>query len=594
MVIENKYLRKAIKKAGYVVIVKNYNMTDKSSKLSYISPNAVMLGMNVEMLNKGMKLTEDYIFPEDRQKVISTIYNAIEAKVSDYVHEYRMVGDDGKLYKVTNEICIAEESDNMVVVECYIRNASDETADTKEDDNHKQHMAADHKPVAADKAPDMAKLDTRLEELMNTVAKLSGLYSVFVSIDGKVVFNPTGPAVNLGDFFDLFEKPSYKEYYKYIKQVMLEKNEPVILEREEGGLGKISAAPIYLDDMISGFWILGSYTEEETAKLKEISESQWKIAKFFSEYLRKSKAIEVEVAKSRGAGQKLREELARQNIINNALSKINSKINESIDQVIDETIREVGVHLDVNKVFLYTFGKSQDKDYTLRSYWDVSGEAPDDELLYTLPERMFVVRDGIRRGEGRYFVDNTNMTHDAKINIMRYNFKAVIVYPIYVNERPYGALFFAECKTERVWTKEELRFSESISLLIQNMLENAEGDDNVRNVNKHLIETYNSFNVGIFVRDARSGKVLFSNDKMNEILGYNFTGGDSRVILTDLHDRFDNITGMRKPFITKEKVTNWRSYIKALDDIMDITEIQIEWLNGEQASLIILRRANDL
>jgi transcriptional regulator with GAF, ATPase, and Fis domain len=261
--------------------------------------------------------------------------------------------------------------------------------------------------------------------------------------------------------------------------------------------------------------------------------------------------------------------------------------------VINETIRDVGVHLDVNKIFLYTYHKKHDKAYVLRNYWDVSGEAPDDELLYTLPERMFMVEDGIKVGEGRFFVDNTNMTESSKLNLMRYNFKAVIAYPIYLNGNMYGMLFFAEAKAERVWTKEELRFSQSISLVIQSMLENAEGDDNVRNVNKHLIETYNNFDVGIFVKDAATGKVLFSNAKMNTMLGHDFTGGDSKSVLTDLHDRFDNITGMRRPFLTKQRVAKWKSYIQVLDDIMDITEIQIEWLKGEQASLIILRKPKD-
>ena len=126
------------------------------------------------------------------------------------------------------------------------------------------------------------------------------------------------------------------------------------------------------------------------------------------------------------------------------------------------------------------------------------------------------------------------------------------------------------------------------------MLENAIGDDNIRNVNKHLIETYNNFNVGIFVRDTYSGQVLFSNKKMNELMGYDFTGHDSRELITDLHDKYDNLDGVRKPFITKDRVVNWRRYIQKLDDIMDIVEIQIEWTSGEAASLIILRKAKDL
>jgi hypothetical protein len=99
--------------------------------------------------------------------------------------------------------------------------------------------------------------------------------------------------------------------------------------------------------------------------------------------------------------------------------------------------------------------------------------------------------------------------------------------------------------------------------------------------------------VGIFVRDAYSGDVLFSNKVMNEMLERDFVGGNSREIITDLHDRFDNTDGMRKAFITRNKVNTWRSYIKRFDSIMDITEISIEWLNGEPASLVVLRDAKD-
>jgi hypothetical protein len=81
---------------------------------------------------------------------------------------------------------------------------------------------------------------------------------------------------------------------------------------------------------------------------------------------------------------------------------------------------------------------------------------------------------------------------------------------------------------------------------------------------------------------------------MNELIGYDFVGRDSREIITDLHDKFDNLDGVRKPFITKERVVNWRRYIQKLDNIMDITEISMEWLSGEAASLIILRKAKDL
>lgn len=595
MILENKYLRKAILKAGYVVIVKSCHVKERKSKLEYISPNASMLGMNVELLNKGMKLTEDYIYPEDRQKVIQTVLAANENEVRDYVHEYRMVGDDGKLYYVSNEISVSEVKDDYITIEFYIKDIGDKKkySDTPANISTLEEKSQEKQEDLGDILDDMSLKD-KIETIMKVFSGLSDLYSVYVDLDCKIKFPPVGPSTNMGDFYDLFEKPSYKEYFKYIKQVVINNDAPTILDREEGGIGKISAAPIRLGEQILGIWILGSYTETETEKLKKIYENHWVIATLLSDYAYKNAMIDREIAKSRGAGAKLREELARQNIINEALSKINSKLVDNVDSIVEETIKDAGIHMNIDKVFIYTMAKGNSEEYKLRSYWDATGEAPSEDLYKTLPGRMYLIEDNIKDGQGVYMVDSSVMTEDDKLNIMRFNFKSVLAYPLYLNNKIYGTIFFAVSRMQRLWTSDELRFTKSIALVVQNMFENAEGDENIRSVNKHLISTYNNFKVGVFVRDTYSGEVLFSNSKMNEMLGYDFTGGDSRIILTDLHDRFDNITGMRKPFITKEKIVNWRSYIKSLDDIMDITEIQIEWLKGEAASLIILRKAKDL
>lgn len=134
MVIENKYLRKAIEKTKYIVLVKRYIIDMPGSSLVYVSPNASEIGMNVEMLNKGMKLSEDYIYPSDREMVMKTIHNAIDNRVQDYVHEYRMVGDDGVLRQVRVNICIevVSEEENTYEVEFYIRDISAEKEEEKQ------------------------------------------------------------------------------------------------------------------------------------------------------------------------------------------------------------------------------------------------------------------------------------------------------------------------------------------------------------------------------------------------------------------------------------------------------------------------------
>ena len=586
MVLENIYLKIALAKVGCVVIVKTCFKQGRKSKLEYISPNASTIGMNVELINKGLKLTEDYIHPEDREKVITTVKEAAKAKLESYVHEHRMVGDDGNIFSVSNDICITEETDECFKLEMYIMPAQNrnEVAENVPDAESHEFEKMDYGIMSENKI---------LESSINMFAKLTQLYSTFVNLEGQVVTSPVGPNTNLGDFYDLFEKPAYKEYYKAIKHNALSNEGPVIMDREEGGVGKICVAPIYVNGEALGLWILGSYTAKETEKLMNIYKMQWTLAGMIADYMEKVMSSSVESAKARGAGVKLREELARQNIINEALSKVNSSLMDSVDKVISETMRDVGVNMDVEKVMLYLVNKGDSDKYVLSNYWDAGGDAPGRELKVGIPRRSHIAQNEFKNGKEQFVIDSTNMTAEYKLGLMHYGMRAIIVQPIVMNNEIRGMIMFAECKSERVWTKEELRFSKSITLVIQNMLNNAYDDDNVRNVNKHLIDIYNAFKVGIFVRDAHTGEVLFSNKAMDKMLGYEFKGRDSRDLITDLHDRFDNISGMRKPFLTKNKETSWRCYIQKLDAIMDINEIKMKWLNGRPASFIVLRKAKD-
>ncbi|MBQ9277235.1 MAG: GAF domain-containing protein [Lachnospiraceae bacterium] len=591
MLFENKYLLKAISKSGYVIIVKEYSPDDGKFTLRYISPNAAIIGMNPEMVTKGLKLTDDYIYPEDRDKVKAVIHDAIETKVKDYAHSYRMVGDNAEIFDVINEVSISEGKDGNIILEYYISKKEDKKDKKKKHDG----LGKKHKKAAnLEEGFELIKNDEKLEDALRAFSDIAGLYSAYIGLDGKMIYNPTGPDANLGVFYDLFENPKYHENFNILKEEIIETEEPTVRAMSISNKGNVMAAPIRMNNKINAIWIVAAFSDEENERLKAYFQNFCDVAEFISDYVEKKLAAEIEIAKTKGVGAKLREELAGQNIMTNALSKINSNLYNSVNEVIEETLGEVCNHLNLGEAFVYTRSKHNVKEYKIRNYFNITGRQPDSDLLETLSGNMYIVEQNIKNGGGIHLVDNANYTRESKLSIMRYNLKAVVAYPIYLKGKLNGVVFFAEDRNERVFSKEDLRFLKSISLIIQNMIENAVGDDNIRNVNKHLIETYNNFDVGVFVRDTYSGEVLFANKKMNELVGCDFLGMDSRMLINDLHDRFDSISTMRKPFIDKEKVTNWRSYIEKLDQIMDITEIKMEWLDGEPASLIILRKANDL
>ncbi|MBR4515591.1 MAG: PAS domain-containing protein [Lachnospiraceae bacterium] len=597
MIVENTYLRKALEKSGYVVMVLSGNGKDRYRSLDYISPNASMLGMNAELLNKGLKLPYDYIHPEDREKMLQVFHEAFDSGLNDYVHKYRLVGDDGKIYRIANEVNIVREEDGVVKAEFYMkeRKSKEEKEKQKAEDREKKRIveAKNEKINLDDSEYAFIGEKNKAKELMDAFAGLTGLYSTVLDKEGRNKFQPVGPDTNMGDFYDLFQTPGYRDFFNKVRVSLEGDAFPEIKERLEGGDGRLSMAPIYYNDSLQAIWVLGSYTASESRRLERVYKAQWEFAELVSDFLVKSFALEVEAARAKGAGKKLREELARQNIINEALSKINLNMAGDTDMVIDETIRDVGINLNLSKILLLTANHRKGKGFEMRAFYDSAGEMPSVILQHFSDAKMKVVTDIVEANGGRAVLDSNNITEEIKMILMKYNSLSVIIDPIILNEQIYGYIFYSEEKANRNWTKEEARFTRNISLIIQNMLDNADGSANAKTVSLELIESFNYLKIGVFVKDSESAEVLFSNKALNNMLGYDFTGKDSRELIQDLHDRFDDIGAMRKGFVDKDKHVTWRSYISAVDCIMEIEEIRIEWLQGEPASLFFLRKANE-
>lgn len=591
MVSYDKYLLNALTKAGYVVIVKTCFKNIQKSKLEYISPNAAMLGINCELLMKGLKLTEDYIHPDDRNKVIPAASKALKNHVRDYTHEYRMVGDDGVIYNVSNEIVVSDIDEDTFCVEFYLKkidNVKPVSHDTVVNDKFRgSAQTSQNANISAD-------VNEKISYVMEVFAKLSNLYSVFVDVNGKPIFPPTGPVTNMGDFYDLLEKPAYKKYYAFMRDEINRINSPVIFDREEGGISKMLAAPVRAGENLKGIWLLGSYTEKETEKLKSISNDHWEIAKILSEYLNQRLLAATDIAVEKGKRVKLENTVSRHSVITNAMDRVDDVTSESIDDIINEILEETGKNLDADRVMLYRANNKLTNEFVLSNYWSGDNDCVDKSISTYSLNHSFTNDHKNSSRKGQYVIDGRELKKEEEIWMLENSFKALVIQPVFLNEILFGIIVFAQTKSERIWTKGEMDFICTMSTIMSQMIKNIHGNDNVRMVNKHLIETYNNFKVGVFIRDTYSGKVLFSNSYMNELVGYDFTGKDSRSILTDLHDKFDNISGMRKPFITQNDITNWRSYISGLDEIMDITEISMEWINEKPASMVILRKAQDV
>ena len=128
MVSEIDYLYAALEKAGFAVMVRQFDSPKKvrRSKLLYLSDNIETLGMNVKNIVKGYRLPEDYIHPEDRDSFAEAMKLGFRSG-NDFSDEVRVIGDDNKLRKVNMDIIFLKKDPGEYVVEYIIsevRNAS--------------------------------------------------------------------------------------------------------------------------------------------------------------------------------------------------------------------------------------------------------------------------------------------------------------------------------------------------------------------------------------------------------------------------------------------------------------------------------------
>ena len=92
------------------------------------------------------------------------------------------------------------------------------------------------------------------------------------------------------------------------------------------------------------------------------------------------------------------------------------------------------------------------------------------------------------------------------------------------------------------------------------------------------------------MKDNRTGEIIFANKATGKLFGYNIVGMRATEVINDQMEQYRNIGGVKKRFIDNRKVMKWQTYMKELDQIMNIVEVRMETLYGEDWNLFVLKK----
>lgn len=587
---ENAYLSNAITKMKSVVLVKSYHAGKRT--LKYISPNAGMVGMNVEALQKGYKLTEDYIHPDDRDGVIDSIYQAVANGVTDYLHTYRMVRDDGKQIWVENVVTINRISDGEADV-CFLltdvteqKNMEKELAATAESETVEKETVT--KPVFGDVKADALDKEmlTQFELMAQTLSHNASYYSVVVDSEGGIVTTPAGPGKDIGQFYDLFERPELKEEFERLSPKAKEELLPQSASLSMGRMNvHIVFAPLWIQDKVMAYWVLTSFAKDGDVVIGSVIEQQWRLANAIAKCFYAEEAVTAETRLRKLTEIQLHKEQQERHILQDMID-IMSREGES---GLGEVCQKAALYLNISDIGIYIENKETEKVEKYFS-WDLTGGNSSFFDNMTMSVSEYRVLHNLLKDD-RVVTANPNTRDPFLAGLMRQTDMGCILFEAMLSSDDIaGYVVFADKDNAHTFDRKDKAFIASVTEILGNIIFGKSKSTKLDIMKEGFLDAYDHVRDPVFVKDNRTGDIIFANKAMDKLFGYSVVGMAAGEIVSDKLDQYRTMQGVRKRFIANKKVTKWQSYLKELDQIMNIVEVRLELSERMDCSIYVLKK----
>ncbi|MCM1495236.1 MAG: PAS domain-containing protein [Bacteroides sp.] len=581
---ENQYLRAAIEQSSSIVLVERF--FNKKGTLKYISANAEDIGLDVEDLRKGRKVFIDYVLPEDQKMMLELLTNVQNMPVNNYTNRCRILGEDGVIRWIRFCISVKTIDEFMYDVELLMSDATEEKSYEQNLLQSRKELEERLDYVVSSPVQDTERLfeefvvKEEVQDFIEAFAANNQLYAVVLKKNGGLLTKPTGPMIHLGEFYDLLERPKYKEKLMEALRLLDERKRFCILELESGYFERqIGAIPLIIEDEIVAACLICAFDEEAVARMHNSVESFQKMLEVVLKAEFNNRHLELDSRRSRLAERVMSEELKGQLILARAFAHMRNDARATMQEIIENT----GELMHLTSIAVY-YNDHMQEAYTCAAQW-VSPES----LYKAYPEQSWKVTELCYNNEvisnGGYIVYGQNENGLQLESLMALaQSRAIMVFGIVINEEVCGCIAF-NSQEKRVFLDREIAYCRDVVDIIQGILARTRSTDTVYTLNNELLNAYNFVSDCVFVKDNQTGKVLFANEAMENLFGMDVTGTDSRSFLS-----------VPTPTYTREGIQpigdiKWQSYIQSVNKIMNIQELSIEWRNGTDAKLIIMRES---
>lgn len=585
--IQFGFLESAVMKSKYVVMVRRINGPDVH--VLYVSPNISQYGIRIHDVWQGQSGLKRLLSDEDYAIVEDTMWSAINAGATKYKCRFHVKNNEGRVIWAQADNTITYESDDSITVETILMDVTDERRRevriSEENIKLKDQLDALQKEEEIDETKFVHTFSSDvMREIVETFSKLSGLYTAAVDREGKLICPPQGPMTYMGEFYDIFEYPKYKQVIREACEMQMKEVIPNFVELSQKVSGaKFAILPILVKEYHIASFVVGCYTTEQYEHLQDCLGSVINYVKNISEHIYSGVVKAREAERIKMAEILLKEELKRSQIETRILEHLNSV--EDSQENFHVIFDAVGKYLEFNKILFFQFGSTNIEKGTNGQViyeWDDGKERKENMIFgddFTT-NRIRLERDGY------IALNKDNLRPLDAEQFERFGMDALLILPVVQYGKQIGCVAFFEFEKHRVFDETTIQFCKNVTHMVQSVLYRKYQKELSIASTHMLLSAFDDVDECMYVRDLEDCRILYANEKAKKIFG-DMVGKTCREVINDDPAVCDNCSKYQN--ITQAQIHEKDFYHKALNKIMKYKEMNIQWVDGKGARLIVMR-----
>ena len=411
-----------------------------------------------------------------------------------------------------------------------------------------------------------------MQDLQDHFCEAHNLYLACISKRHGVITKAYGSKEELAY---LHSKVDMDMHVALLDRLVNADTENVVEMECSGNLTKMCGVAVRVNGDILASWIVigimeGS-GEDIPAYMKCTTEEQFYKSVQFLEIISKQlfavkqgeHLAQEAFAVSRASENKMEGKLRRSAVLASIIKQLDSE--KEFMKIADEVLKKTGEHLQISNCALVKETSRGDLADTVCEYakTEVYSEI---ERMQNIPKTELPFFDG----KPHRISANEMMTEEFRQFFEQMQIKAGIFLPITVGNTNKMYLCFLERNQDKIWDEEEEKFLDDIRSILQNIYIKQTVKEALQNANVSLENVLENVSCGIYVRDAKTGQVIYTNKLYRAAFGSIFgeEGMDTYIAAATQSQEFYQ-----------------EHYFKKQEKWLAIQYKQLSWTDGREAEL---------